>query len=149
MKVFILEDDDSLRMLLKLLLKKNFPNISQIGECITAEKALEEVPVFNPDLLLVDVSLPGMDGIEFIRALKKNHAVKRIIVLTCFEKELHEQLAKQAGADCFFSKIEYDLLLEEISDWLEAPVKVAPEWKRNGTHGHKLEKNSWRLKIKN
>jgi two-component system, response regulator YesN len=126
MKILIVEDDSLLRLLLKRLIKREFSNITAFEECYTAEQALNYVPVFNPDLLIVDISLPGMDGIELIRNIKRMHSLKRIVVITGYEKELHEQLAMEAGADHFFSKTEYDLMLDEMTGWVEFTNKFNP-----------------------
>jgi YesN/AraC family two-component response regulator len=153
MKILIVEDDSLLRLLLKRLIKRQFSNITVFDECYSAEQALEYIPYFNPDLLIVDISLPGMDGIELIRNIKKIHPIKRIVVITGYEKELHAQLSMEAGADHFFSKTEYDRMLDEMAAWKEFTNKFYPVIDGNGSqkgeyfrNGRYLQKPDYKSK---
>jgi DNA-binding NarL/FixJ family response regulator len=119
MKAYIVEDNEDMRALLRLLLKRHFPAISVVGECDNAEKALEEIPGFNPDLVLVDISLPGMDGIEMIRQLKPTCRTICILVVTGHEVCLYEQSALEAGAEAIVSKADDNKLLGTIRMLLE------------------------------
>jgi DNA-binding NarL/FixJ family response regulator len=118
MIAYIVEDDESMRIILKRLLKKNFPAITVIGESETAEKALEEIPSFNADVVLVDISLPGMSGIELIHQLKTRCQGLCILVVTGHEIELYEKRAHEAGAHGIVSKSEHAELLDAIRELL-------------------------------
>lgn len=122
MKVYIVEDDEAIRMILKRLLKKNFKTISAIGESEYADKALREVPSFAPDILLVDISLPGTDGIELIKRLRPQCRDAGILVLTGHEIEQFKQAALNAGADGIVSKMDNDELLRSIEKLLNPPA---------------------------
>ncbi|MFW5774716.1 MAG: response regulator [Chitinivibrionales bacterium] len=119
MKVYIVEDHDSMRLILKRLLKKNFPSITDIGESETAEKAIEEIPSFCPNLVLVDISLPGIDGIEMIRRLKTECREMCILVVTGHEIGMYRQAATDAGAHDIVSKYDDEQLLECIRSFLD------------------------------
>lgn len=119
MNVYIVEDDESMRMILKRLLRKNFPSVTRVGESESAEKALENIDTFSPDLVLVDISLPGMDGIEFIRRLHNEQKKICILVVTGHEIELYEKQAYAAGAHGIVSKTDDKQLLETIKMLLE------------------------------
>ncbi len=118
MKVYIIEDNDSMRLVLKRLVRKNFPSISKIGESDTAERALEEIPGFNPDLILVDISLPGIDGIEMIRKLKPECKNLCILVVTAHEVDIYKNAAEDAGAHGIVSKSSVSDLLMLIETLL-------------------------------
>lgn len=111
MKVYIIEDNDSMRYILKRLLTKNFCFITDIRESASAEEALKEIPTFCPDLLLVDISLPGMDGIELIRSLPTKPRVLKSLVVTGHEIELYQRSALEAGAQGIVSKYDDEQLL--------------------------------------
>lgn len=119
MKVYIVEDHESMRLILKRLLKRNFPFISAIGESETAEDALEDIPAFEPDVALVDISLPGMDGIELIRRLKQRHRSLYILVVTGHEVDVYRESALAAGADDIVSKFEDDRVMQSVRELLE------------------------------
>jgi DNA-binding NarL/FixJ family response regulator len=118
MKVYIVEDDEAMRILLKRQLKKNFSSITAIGESESADNALEKIPLFAPDIILVDISLPSMNGIEMIRKLKPQCQKAFIFVLTGYEVEQYQKVALEAGADGVFSKMD-DRLLLTIRELLE------------------------------
>ena len=111
MKTYIVEDNDDMRFILKRLLRKNFPQIEAFGESETAEEALVEIPSFDPNLILVDISLLGMDGIELIRRIKPQSKAASILVVTGHEIEIYKQSALSAGADAIVSKSDYNQLL--------------------------------------
>lgn len=119
MRVFIVEDDESMRMILKRLLRKNFPIITSFAESSSAEKALEEIPSVNPDLILVDISLPGMDGLEMIRRIKNKPNPTYILVLTGHEVEMYAKDAQKAGADDIVSKADDKQLLISVKALIE------------------------------
>lgn len=123
MKAYIVEDYESMRIILKRLLKKNFSEISAIGESETAENALVEIPLFKPSIVLVDISLPGMDGIELTRRLKEQSAHICILVVTAHEVDYYRNKAMQAGAYDIVSKIDYNLLITVIDSLLNQSKK--------------------------
>jgi two-component system invasion response regulator UvrY len=119
MKCYLVEDHESMRFILKLILRRNFPAITDIGESDTAERALMEIPVFVPNIVLIDISLPGMDGIELIRRL---HPVCRslcMLVVTGHEIELYRQAAIDAGAHGIVSKSDSKALIEAIREIMQ------------------------------
>ena len=118
MKAWIVEDHEAMRIILNRLLRKNFPQISEIGESETAEHALEKIAPFDPCLVLVDISLPGMDGIELIRRLKPQRKDICFLVVTGHEPYLYEQAARKAGADAILSKHD-EKLVEAIGEYVK------------------------------
>lgn len=119
MRAYIVEDDESMRIILKRLLRRNFPLIKEYGESESAEQALVEVPVFCPDLILVDISLPGIDGIELIRRIDKEKKRVCILVVTGHEIEIYRQAALNAGADNIVSKADDKTFLKIVAELLE------------------------------
>lgn len=119
MRVYIVEDNESMRIILKRMLRKNFPSIEKINECDNAEQALVEIPDYRPNLVLVDISLPGMDGIELIRILKPKCKFICILVVTGHEVELYRPAALEAGADDIISKSEGEKLISAVRSLME------------------------------
>lgn len=80
-KLFLLDDHqimlDGIRSLLK-----NDPEFNIVGEATSAEEALRAIPLCNPDIVVSDISLPGMNGIEFARHVQEKFPVIKVMVLT-------------------------------------------------------------------
>ena len=70
--IFIVEDHRLVRHMLGKLIRRN-PDFTLCGRAATGEAALEQIPACQPKLVLVDVSLPGIDGIELIRILHERY----------------------------------------------------------------------------
>ncbi len=123
MRVFIVEDNDSMRFILNRLLKTKIPSITDIGQSESAEKALEKIPAFKADLLLVDISLPGMNGIALVSRLRQTCDIPFIVVMTSFDLELYKEPAKRVGADILLSKNELDKLIRSVGELLTTADK--------------------------
>ncbi len=78
----------------------------QIFEATSAERAFELVAQDPPDIILMDISLPGMDGLTFTRQLKADPALKHIKVaaLTAYAMKGDDQKALDAGCDAYITK---------------------------------------------
>lgn len=101
-KVFIVEDNEDVRMLYRHILRKS--RIKVVGEAESAEEALMKIPETSPNLIVVDISLPGMDGLELIKELRKMDSFFCILVCTAHEVGIYKDSAMKAGADAVLSK---------------------------------------------
>ncbi|MFC1590851.1 response regulator transcription factor, partial [Candidatus Omnitrophota bacterium] len=84
--------------------------------------ALDKARTVNPDLMLLDVMLPVVDGYKVCRTLKQDDKFKNIpiIMLTARAQTQDEQMAKAAGADAYLTKpIKSDILLAKIEELLK------------------------------
>lgn len=78
--------------------------IEIIGVALSAEEALEQVATLKPDLVLMDLNMPGMNGLEATRLLKAGPSPPRVVILTLNDTEEYRQAALQAQADGFVAK---------------------------------------------
>jgi len=113
-RAYVVEDHEDMRFLLLSLLERNFSNIEIVGESETAENALKEICRLHPTLILVDISLPGISGIEMIRRLRPLCRAVLILVVTGHEVDLYRAEALAAGADDIVSKRDLSSLIEKI-----------------------------------
>jgi len=122
--VYIVEDNQDMRLIIKKFLQRCDLDIQVVGESETAEKASIEIPELDPDFALVDISLPGMDGLELIRLLRdKLDHVHWILVVTGHDIELYKDSAVKAGADDIVSKDNLKTLIEKITSILRKGKK--------------------------
>jgi CheY-like chemotaxis protein len=86
-----------------------------------AEKALVVIQTTPPDLILMDIALPGMDGLSLTRLLKSTPATSGIVIvaLTAFAMKGDEERAREAGCDGYITKpIDTRLMASEIASFL-------------------------------
>lgn len=116
MRVAIVEDDDRLREQFAQLIE-SAADMTCVSTSGTAESALGAIPAAAPDVVLMDVNLPGMNGVECARQLKDLHPQTQIVMLTSLESNdiIFESL--QAGATGYVLKRSPGLqILEAVRD---------------------------------
>ena len=102
-KIYIVDDHSVVRYGLRLLLDSQV-DIEIIGEASSAVEILAEVSDLNPDVILMDISLPGISGIEATRKIKKNWPDTKVIALTIHEDEEYFFKMLDAGASGYVPK---------------------------------------------
>lgn len=114
--VIVVEDDRGLReQLVKIL--DSAPGIRCAGACVSAEAALEMIPARRPDVVLMDIRLPGMSGIDCVAQLKRDLPALQVIMLTVYEDSERIFRALKAGAAGYLVKSgPPEKLLEAIVD---------------------------------
>jgi DNA-binding NarL/FixJ family response regulator len=100
-RVLIADDKRSARQGLKALLAR-IPEIEVVGEAADGQEAVDLTAVYHPDVVLMDVQMPKMDGLEATRRIKNQWPAVKIIILTLYSQHRHAALA--AGADAFLLK---------------------------------------------
>jgi len=99
--VLIVDDDRASREGLRELFELR-PNITVIGEAINGEEAVSLTNSLHPDLIVMDVQMPKMDGLEATRQIKQRSPGVRIILLTMYRE--YRAAALRSGADAFLIK---------------------------------------------
>jgi len=80
------------------------PDFEVIAECANGDEVLRQIPEMRPDIILLDLEMPVMDGVETIRRLRQLPQPPRVIVLTAFDDDERIIQAIQAGADGYLLK---------------------------------------------
>jgi DNA-binding response OmpR family regulator len=127
-KQILLTDDDTL---LRRSLAFNLEQAGyQVTTAATAEAGVELARANPPDLILLDIGLPGMDGLDALRTLRQNADIP-IIFLTARRRELDQALGLELGADDYVTKpFDLNVLLARIKAVLrrsERPASPLPE----------------------
>jgi DNA-binding NarL/FixJ family response regulator len=81
--------------------------VKLVGWALSGAEALDKIKIFQPDLVLIDVSLPDTSGLSAIREIKKQFNSQKIAVLTLHDSDDYRYEAELAGADGFISKIDF------------------------------------------
>jgi DNA-binding response OmpR family regulator len=110
-KILAVDDDALLRRSLAFNLERSGFSVQTAG---CAEDALEMARQSHPDLMIMDIGLPGMDGLEALRKLRDEMGIP-VILLTARRRELDEVLGLELGADDYITKpFDFDVLLAHI-----------------------------------
>jgi DNA-binding NarL/FixJ family response regulator len=83
-RVIIVEDDKEMREGLELIVQSN-PALECIATCSSGEEALESIPANIPDIVLMDIHLPGISGIDCVKKLKPSLAFTQFMMCTVYE----------------------------------------------------------------
>lgn len=102
-RIFVVEDQPTLlKNLVKVL--GTFPELELVGTAQDGEQAVEDIVLGRPQLVLLDLELPGLNGIEVTRRVKRRAPEVEILILTSFEDEQKVYEAIQAGASGYLVK---------------------------------------------
>ncbi len=113
-KILIVDDHTIFRQGLTKLLE-SYDQIQVIGEASTGMQAIEKANRLSPHIILMDIKMPRIDGIETIELIKKDHPEIRIVALSMYEDPSYVLSAIKAGASGYVQKsISADKLLETI-----------------------------------
>jgi DNA-binding NarL/FixJ family response regulator len=129
-RVVLADDHSGVRSGIRHLLERE-PDISVIGETTDGIEALELAELLVPDILLLDVEMPGMTGIEVAKQLKAQDSNVRILALSSYDQREYIQAMLQNGASGYLVKDEApDLLVEAVlgvsrgeTGWFSSRVK--------------------------
>ena len=103
LRILIVEDNKIFREAIKKRLKDDFPSMV-IEEAAESEEALQEINKASPHLIFMDIHLPGINGLELTKKIKKDFPAINIAILTDYDLPEYREAASQYGADRFFVK---------------------------------------------
>ncbi|MGO2052842.1 response regulator [Glutamicibacter sp. 287] len=142
-KVLLVDDQPLLRMGFRLILEGE-TDMHIVGEAADGLEALTQTAALTPDVVLMDVRMPKMDGLEATERIAKQHPETKIIILTTFDLDEYAFSGLQAGASAFLLK---DVAPEELvsavrlvasGDAVVAPrvtARLLETYVRNGAKG--------------
>ncbi len=104
-KILIVDDHPILRKGLSMVIDQE-PDLKVVGEAEEAQSALEMIERLMPDLVIVDLSLPGVDGIELIKTMKLKYRDLPALVVSMHDESLFAERALRAGARGYIMKQE-------------------------------------------
>ena len=129
-KVALVEDDEGIRSSLAALIRRA-SNLRLAGDYPDAETALQEIPLKTPDVVLMDINLPGMNGVECVRQLKSRLPEVQVLMLTVYEDSDSLFNSLKAGASGYLLKRTVSTkLLEAIRDVHTGGSPMTPQLAR-------------------
>jgi len=122
-RVFIVDDHPLVRRGLNQLLGQE-PGLSICGEAESVDDAIARIEQEQPQVVLVDLALPGKNGMELIKHIKKYWVGIKVIVVSTYDETVYGPLATECGADCYINKHE---AMDEIVKAIHAATAPPPE----------------------
>ena len=129
--IMIVDDHQKLRNVVRDLLLEAMPDC-KIIEAASGEEAVHLTETRTPDIVIMDIRLPGMDGIESARIMHDRKPELKIIMLSIQENDMHRKRARLGGASDYVSKREMH------KDLLPAVKRALKETRKQGK-GHKTK----------
>ncbi|MFD7340628.1 response regulator [Streptomyces violascens] len=109
-RILLADDQPLVRSGLRVIIADH-PDLEVVGEAASGSEAVRLVNDLVPDVVVMDIRMPGMDGIEATRLITDGPATTRVLVLTTFDEDDHVYGALRAGASGFVVK---DMALDDI-----------------------------------
>lgn len=97
-RIVVAEDEEIARRALRLLCEKSKCPVEVVSEASTGRQVLEALEHARPDIILMDVVMPGMDGLEAARLAREKYPATKVAIVSAYEKFDYAQQALRAGA---------------------------------------------------
>lgn len=127
-KIVIIDDHPLLRQgLVQLISQEN--DLSPVGEAGDAAEAMLVIAKFKPDLLLVDISLKGLSGIELTKNILAEYPKMLVLIISVYDEALYVERILRAGARGYLMKQEASLhVITAIRTVLDGRIYVSDKW---------------------
>jgi DNA-binding NarL/FixJ family response regulator len=125
--IIIVDDHPLMREGLALSLNSE-PDLDVVGQMPSAEDALEQMEALTPDLAIVDISLPGMSGMELLKHMQARYESVKTLVVSRHDEVLYAERAIRAGARGYVMKLEAaDVIVQAARQVLGGGIYVSQE----------------------
>ena len=127
-RAMIFEGNSAFQEILKNIFHSRFPSLELLAVA-DGIRAMEKVEGFLPDLILIDIKLPGDNALDLTRKIKTRHPEFTVIFLCSYDMPEYREMATRHGADYFMVKDsptgDYIAMIESILSGLGLPAKKA------------------------
>lgn len=110
--LLIVDDNKNFRSVLKRVLDE-YPQISAVAEAGNADEMFAQIGDAPPEIVIMDVSMPGMDGFDATKKLLSRHKSVKVIILTIYDTAEYRERAKESGAIAYIVKQDAVTQLDE------------------------------------
>jgi DNA-binding NarL/FixJ family response regulator len=112
-RIIIIEDQEDMQVLYRYAFRKE-PDFEIVAQESDAENALEIIPLIKPDIAIIDLTLPGISGLDLTKKLHVEYPEMKIIIVTGHDRERFLRQAKEAGADNLLTKSNTSAVVKEV-----------------------------------
>jgi len=119
-KILLAEDEHLLRQGLKYLLQNKYSDLQIIGEAENGIEAIQKVKILNPDLVIMDICLPKMDGLAATKIITQKFPHTKVIILASFHRQDYIDEAIKLKVSGYLLK---NIFLEELVDCIHLAMK--------------------------
>ncbi len=116
MRIMIVDDHSGFRQVVRTMIQSTG---AEIVECANGSEAVEQYPLCRPDLVLMDIEMRGLDGLQATGKIKTSFPAARIVMLTQYDDPELRQAARKAGAAGYLLKDDLSQLIALIHESLE------------------------------
>ena len=103
LRILLCDDNDNFRKLLTEYVN-SIPGAEVVGEAIDGVDVIDKTEQLDPDLVLMDLSMPNQSGLDATKTIKDKWPDKAVIILTLYEDSVYKELADEFNADGFIAK---------------------------------------------
>jgi len=101
--VLIVDDNAQLRALMREIVAEE-SDLHVVGEAADGAEAMRLIQELRPDIVLLDLVMPQVNGLEVLRWIKAEHPKIKVIIVTVHDEDAYRQAAEASGADAFLLK---------------------------------------------
>ena len=117
-RVLIVDDQDAFRSAARMVVELT-SGFEVVAEAANGVEGIELVDEHQPDLVLMDINMPGIDGLEATRRITEAHPQIKVIIFSTYEPGEYDSRAREAGAIAFVSKADFEPSTL-VSSWEDA-----------------------------
>lgn len=123
MNVLLVEDSSLIQDRLVVLLAE-LKEITIIGQAHDVPEAIAAIQQSKPDIMVLDICIPGGSGFDVLEYIKKNHLAIKVAILTNYPYPQYRQRCQELGADFFFDKsVDFDKMVTIMKQFAAKEVK--------------------------
>lgn len=104
MTVVVVDDDPDYLWLVRVILEMRGNGITIVGEAASGERALALVLHERPDVVIADLMMPRLNGLELTRRIKQERPQTKVLLMSAYTEDTYRRIASVSGADGFLNK---------------------------------------------
>lgn len=129
-KLMVVDDEPIAVESVVVMVKRNFPGVFAIRSCRSGKMAIETAEEFHPDIMIMDIDMPGINGLEAIKKLKESQSDITFVILSAFDYFSYAQEALSLGVIEYLVKPVTETRLTEVLEHIVEEIKTSSHEKQ-------------------